>query len=148
MSPQAVLGARLAGQRLGARFLTVSAVISATGVALAAVVERRDTPIRAADHTLLGAVFGIAVPLVAYATASRATRDGGLERTLDAVGRFGADRRSAGLGFIAILASWGALISAALAAVGVALARGFDDASVAGDLAISVRIGALGGAVY
>jgi hypothetical protein len=140
-------GARLAAERVGARFAGVTAVFSMAGVALVAILERRGTPLRAADHTLLGAVFGIAIPLVAYATVSHAGREG-FAGVLDGVARWGPSRRHVAVGFLLALGGFAALLSAVLTVTGVTLARGLADPAWAADCATSLRIALLGGAAY
>jgi hypothetical protein len=141
------LGAATARGGLDRRLLLVALTLGSTAVAVAATFERRAWPIRAPDHTLVGVVFGIVVPVFAYACMAHATA-GGLVARLGTVARFGTDRRRAALGYLGVWVAIVALASAWFAALGLVVARGLGDPLLLGDCVVSMRIGLLGGAAY
>ena len=143
-----LLGLRLALARLLWRFAFVAVMTSASFVAVAGLLERRASPWRAADNTLIGAVFGVALPLLCYAAASRACAGGLLGRAVEALARFGSNRRASAAGLLAASCGAASLFGVIVAVIGVTVARGADDPALLGDALTSAWIGALGGACY
>jgi hypothetical protein len=140
-------GAALARAGVAERAIPLWIALASLGVALAGSLERMESPIRAADHTLVGAVFGIAIPLFAYACVRRATK-GGLGAQTFAVTRQGGHRRAAALGYLAGWAACVALVSAWFALLGVFFSRGAGDPALMADAMTSGRIALLGGLAY
>jgi hypothetical protein len=143
-----VAGAALAAVRLR-RGATLAALIAAALlVAFAALVERRLGPAAAADRTLVGAVFGLALPLLGYLALYTVTEAGRLDNALAVIARHGGQRKLAALGLVGACALALAAAGATLAALGVVLARGTADPRLARDLLASSWVGVLGGASY
>ena len=106
------VSALAAGVTLGARrlldpYLGVAAGIALLLVLLAARLERSVTSAGAADRALVGAAFGIALPLFAYAVVARASEGRRWDHALDVLARHGLDRRLGAFG--SILSSTAAL---------------------------------------
>ena len=143
-----VHGARLAAARLGKRWGLVAALASLAFVAATAVAERSSDSHLAAERTLLGAVFGLALPLLAYFTVGRALGDSGITSGVAPLARHGASRRSAllGVGLVSTLSL--ALSAAVLALVGVVFSRGVDGPGLARDVLTSGWVGLVGGLSY
>src|SRR6185295_19918964 len=59
------------------------------------VLERQSDAASAPDDSLRGAVFGIALPLLAYLVSERACQGQRLDRSVGGVARYGSDRRAA-----------------------------------------------------
>jgi len=142
------LGFATARSRLDYRFVTSLAVVAFAAVAGDAALERRAAPLHAVDATLAGAVFGLCIPLVAFAIVSRASTHGKVEDSVWPVARLGMDRRAAVLGLLSGAAFSSALLAGALAFSGVLLGAAKVDAGILRDATQSAWIGALGGAVY
>ncbi len=141
-------GANLAAARLRRRASLVAFLMAAGLVAAAALVERRSGGVAAADHTLVGAVFGVAVPLIGYLAVERSVDGRRLQASLDELARYGANRRAAALGLVGVCAALVAGAAVALALLGVVVARGTTDAGLAADLARSSWIAATAGVSY
>jgi hypothetical protein len=112
------------------------------------VLERRSNGSSAADSTLEGPVFGLALPLLAYLVSERLCDAQRLDRSVDSVARYGTDRRAALLGLLLVSAScvgFGSVLLTVAALLGAHAAQGAD---LARDLPASVVIAALSGAVY
>lgn len=141
-------GCALAADRLF-RVSTLVALLSAgLVVAFTSLVERRLGPASAADHSLVGAVFGLALPLLGYLALQAATRDDRLDSAVSPVARQGGDRKLAALGLVTACALGLAVAGALLSALGVVLARGAGDALLGSDLLASMWVGVLGGLSY
>jgi len=117
-------------------------------VVVAALLQRRVSPTRAADHTLTAAVFGLALPLLAHATLTQLSGGSRLEAVLVPVARHGGSRRLGAAGLVLTAAAWLASLGGILAALAVLLTRGTADPKLVGDLLSSVWLGVLGGACY
>jgi hypothetical protein len=141
-------GAQITLARFATRSLGIGSVFAATLVLLAGLLERREDLVHAADRTLVGAVFGIALPVLGYVLLGRASDGRRLDTALDALARHGADRQRALLG--AVLASAATLGAAGmlLASLGVVTARGIGDPRLIGDAALSSMIGLGAGVCY
>lgn len=142
------LGCAMAADRLRGRFGAVALSTVAAFVLAVALLERQAVPHGAATRTLLGAVFGLAMPLFVYAATSRVCGGRRLDTALYALARHGADRRACALGAVATLAAGAALAFAALAALSVVAARGTSDPALVRDALTSAWIAALGAASY
>ena len=142
-----------AGITLGARrllnpYLGIAAGITLLLVLLAARLERSVATAGAADRALIGAAFGIALPLFAYAVVARATEGGRWDHALDVLARHGLDRRLGAFG--SMLSASAALVLAGLVLGGLTatVARGFGDPLWARDALSSASVGALAGFCY
>lgn len=134
-------GMNLAATRLR-RPSSFAVGVAALGfVALDGLVEHHISATSAADTTLVGAVFGITIPLVAYLVSERANDAKRLDEALGELARHGADRRWAALGSLCATALLLCVAGAVLAALGALVARGHQVVTSAG-------IGALAGATY
>jgi hypothetical protein len=142
------MGAAAATARLAERAVLASAALTLAGVIVVAWAAHRFVPDEAVDYSLGGVVFGVALPLVAYAVVARVCRQGRLDVALRPLARHGADRRSATLGLVAATALRVAALGAACASFAVLVARGHLDGRGFIDAMNSAWIGALGGAVY
>jgi hypothetical protein len=142
------IGARLALARLRGASSALVLAISALAVFAAAVLERRSNAASAADDVLSGVAFGIAVPVLAYLISERACDGQRLDRSVDSVARYGADRRRAALGVLLTSALATALGGAFLVLIAMLGAHSLRDASLAFDLRSSVGIALVSGFAY
>ena len=143
-----VTAARMTWVRLGPRSFGVGAGFAAVLVVVAGLLERREDVVHAADRTLVGAVFGIALPVLGYFVLGRASDGRRLDVALDALVRHGADRRTALLGAVFSSALTLGVAGALLASLGVIAARSAGDPRLLLDLAASAAIGLGAGACY
>lgn len=141
-------GARIAALRLWRRASLVALLLAIGLVVVAALLERHSAALDAADHTLVGAVFGVAVPVLGYLVVECSTDSRRLDASLDELARHGANRRTAVLGLLGVCAALLAAAAAALAVIGVTVARGLSDAGLSRDLLASAWIGAVAGIAY
>ena len=142
------VGLSLARERLrGASALLVVA-LSLVVVFAVGVLERRASAQRAADDTLTIAVFGLALPVLAYLLSERVCAGQRLSRSVDAVARYGSNRRAALLGLLLASAVTMALLSALLTVVALLGARLPTDPGLYRELRSSLGIALLAGSVY
>jgi hypothetical protein len=129
-------------------YLGVAAGIALLLVLLVARLERSVTSSGAADRALVGAAFGMALPLFAYAVVARASEGRRWDHALDVLARHGLDRRLGAFG--SILSSTVALALAGLLLGGLTaiVARGFGDPLWGRDALRSASVGALAGFCY
>ncbi len=144
----ALAGVTAALTRLRQPAAAVAPTVALVFVVVAALLQRRVSPSRAADHTLVAAVFGLALPLLAHATLTQLTRGARLEAVLVPVARHGGSRRQGVAGVVVTAAVWLASLGGILAGLAVLVARGTGDPKLVSDLLSSVWLGALGGACY
>jgi hypothetical protein len=142
------VGALIARERLRGAVGPLVLVLSASAVYALGVLERRGSGTGAADSALEGPVFGFGLPILAYLVSERVCDGGRLDRAVDAVARYGADRRAALSGVLLVSAACTALSAVLLAVSALAGAHTLHDPSLASDLRASVGIAALSGAVY
>ncbi len=145
------VGAALARDRLRGAVVPLVLALSACTVYALAVLERRGHGSSAADGALEGPVFGLALPILAYLLSERLCDGQRLDRSVDCVARYGADRRAAQLGVLLVSAASMALGAALLtvtALLGAHSPHSPHDAAFASDVCTSVAIAALSGAVY
>jgi hypothetical protein len=138
----------LGRSRLDGRFVATLIGVTAPLVALAALVARRASPYGAADDTLVGVVFGVAIPLATYAILSRATDRSRFGSSVDALARHGANRRVVALGLLCVSALVGVLVAVLISLIGLWVARGADDPSLWADCLTSARIAVAAGFAY
>ncbi len=143
-----VTGLTLGTRRLLDPYLGTGAAIALFLVLLVARLERSLATAGAADRALIGAAFGIALPLFSYAVVARATEGRRWESAVDVIARHGLDRRTAALGVILACAGVLALAGLVLGALTATVAHGFGDASWLRDALSSGSVGAVAGAGY
>jgi hypothetical protein len=143
-----VFGAGAAASRLGARSVVASAAAAFAGVVAVAYAVTYFDVEHAVDEVLGGIVFGVALPLLAYAAVGIVSGQARLEDAALPLSRHGASRIQAILGMVLAAALRMAAVGAALAAVSVLAASDHLDLATLADAFTSAWIGALGGAVY
>jgi hypothetical protein len=143
-----VFGASAAFGKLRGRAVAAAAAGILALVSLLSWAARHFEVDDAVDHVLGGAVFGVVLPLVAYAAIGRVCGELRLEEAVRPISRHGGDRRAAVLGLVVATAFRVASLGVALAALAVLFARGRFDGPALIDAFTSAWIGALGGAVY
>jgi hypothetical protein len=141
-------GAALGFSRLRSLRSLVAVVGAAVLVVLGALLERRASSLTAADRTLVGIVFAVVVPLLAWGALVRVTSARRLEDSVRELARHGADRRQASAGIVLSAATAVALASAVLAELAVFVTRFPADPRLAADLITGAWIGLLSGAAY
>lgn len=142
------IGLALARERLSGASAIFALLLSAGALFAIGVLERQSDAPSAPDDTLRGAAFGIALPLLAYLVSERATEGKRLTRSVDAVARYGTNRRAALLGVLLASALYTALASALVTLAAVLGAHPPRSASLISDLRASVGIALIAGAVY
>lgn len=121
--------------------------VAATLAIVVAFVERRLGP-GAADRTLTGVTFGLALPLASLSIVSRTCRTLRLDHSFLELGRHGADRRGLALGQTAAAIAVCGVIGTFLGVVSVLAARGVQDPRLLRDIWATATIGAWAGAAY
>ncbi|MEO6600504.1 MAG: hypothetical protein ABIQ16_11560 [Polyangiaceae bacterium] len=142
------LGVLLARERLRSFGALLVLLLSCTAVYALGVIERRRDATSAADTVLTGAVFGIALPLLAYLVSDRVCAGQQLSRSVDVIARYGSDRRATVLGLLLSSALCMALVAALLTTAALVGARTPGSGAFMHDLRISVGIALLTGEVY
>ncbi|HEY3256700.1 MAG TPA: hypothetical protein VGJ91_22240 [Polyangiaceae bacterium] len=143
-----LLGLTLARERLrglGAPFVLL---LSCAALFAIGALERQSDATSAPDDALRGAVFGVALPLLAYLVTERVCAAERLQRSVDGVARYGANRRAAVLGLLLASALCSALSGALLTIAALLGAHAPRSASLLADLRASVGIALCAGAVY
>lgn len=141
-------GWQLGASRVRRRSLVSIAVIAGAFVVVIARLERLRASAFAADRTLTGAAFGIALPLVAYFVLDRLTARTSLRDGVTAVSRHGVSRRAAALGLLARACALCAMLGATLAVVAVVGARSSTDPALLRDMVASAGIGIVASTSY
>jgi len=143
-----VLGATLTRTRLPSRGAFMAFVVALGVVVIVALLERRAGPLAAADRALTGVVFGLTVPLLAYAAFEAALGGRRLDGAVRAIALQGGNRRSAVLGVCATLGLVLAVSTMAIAAAALLAAYSPSDPRLLEDLGRTTWIAALGGLAY
>jgi hypothetical protein len=120
----------------------------AAGVVVTGLLERAREPAYAADRTLLGATFGVALPIFCYALFGVVHRSAPTLALFEPLARHGADRRALSLGLFGALAATAALAGAVFGVLAVFSARDIGDARLVGDALASSWSGASIGVAY
>jgi hypothetical protein len=141
-------GLTLGARRLLEPYLATGAAITLLLVLLVARLERSVSAAGASDRALVGAAFGIALPLFAYAVVARASDGRRWDGALDVIARHGIDRRLAALGVILACAAALALAGLVLGMLTATVAHGFGDPSWLRDGLSSASVGAVAGVCY
>ena len=142
------IGLALARERLQSASALLVLSLSLAGLFAIGVLERQSDAPSAPDDALQGAVFGIALPLLAYLVSERVCEGKRLDRSVDGVARYGSDRRAALLGLLLASALCSALVSALLTVAALLGAHAPRAPSLIADLRASVGIAILAGVVY
>lgn len=127
--------------------LAAGVVVAAVFAMLVALVERRLGP-GAADRTLTGITFGLALPLAALSVVIRTCRTFRLDQAFSELALHGADRRGLALGQTVAAASTCGAIGTFLGVVSVLAARRVQDPALLHDIWATATVGAFAGAVY
>jgi len=143
-----VLGVEITRTRLTSRGAWMAFVVALGVVVFVALLERHTGPLAAADRTLTGAVFGVAVPLLTYAAFEAALGGQRLDVAVRAIARHGGNRRKAIVGSCATLGGVLAASTIALATVALLAAYSPSDPRLFADLASTTWIAALAGLAY
>lgn len=101
MSPY-ILGARLASAQLRGKLLTLGFALMALLVASIGLLERTESLVGAADRSLLGVVFGWALPLTTFFIVSDISGQARLASGNTRLGRYGQNQRKLLLGELAL----------------------------------------------
>jgi hypothetical protein len=142
------IGLALARERLRGPGSALVLLLSCAALFAISVLERQSDTASAPDDALSGAVFGIALPLLAYLVSERVCAGERLERSVDGVARYGTNRRAALLGLLLASALCTALAGALITVVALLGAHAPHSTALAADLSASVGIALLAGAVY
>jgi hypothetical protein len=142
------IGLALARERLRGVSALLVLLLSSAALFAVGVLERQSDAASAPDDALRGAVFGIALPLLAYLVSERVCDGQRLDRSVDAVARYGSNRRAALLGTLLASALISALAGALITVAALLGAHAPHSRSLAADLHASVGIALLAGAVY
>src|SRR3954467_7094742 len=102
------VGLALARERLRGPSAPLVLLLGCLALFAIGALERTSDAASAADDTL-SAVFGIALPLVAYLVSERVCDGKRLEGSVDGIARYGTDRRAAFLGVLLASAACTAL---------------------------------------
>jgi hypothetical protein len=141
-------GTLLAQSRVTLGSSAAAGVFALTVVLIVSLLERRQDPELAADRALTGIVFGISIPLLAYAVVDRVSRRGRLDAAVVPVTRYGANRRGAILGILVWCALVTGVLSTVLAVTAVLASRGLHDPALPADVMASAWIAFFGAAAY
>lgn len=138
----------LARERLRGYGVWFVLLLSCGAVYALGMIERRRDSANAADTVLMGAVFGVALPIFAYLLSDRVCAGQQLSRSVDVLARHGTDRRALVLGLLLGSALCVALASALLTTAALLGARAPSSSVFLHDFRISVGISLLAGEVY
>ena len=139
------VGALLARARLRGPGAPLVLSLCTASVFAVAVLERHSDAGAAVDDTLTGAVFGLTLPLLAYLLSERLCLGDRLEHSVDAVARYGSNRRAALLGLLLTSAACMAFTSVVLTWAGL---LGAQPAGLARELLSGTEIALVSGAAY
>jgi hypothetical protein len=124
------------------------ALLAVAAAALVALAERRVESFGATGRVLTGFVFGLLVPLMLVANATRVLMPMRLDASAAIFARLGASRRAVALGLVAASMCSGAILAAILGAVGALVAHDPTAPPRAIDALTTAWIGVLTGAAY
>lgn len=137
------VGFALARERARGIGLPIAFALTACGVFVAGVLERRSSASTATDDVLSGVVFGLVVPVLAYLVSQRVSGGQRLDQCVEGVARYGASRRAAALGVLLFAALLSACASALLTLLALLGTR-----APAADLRVSLGIAFAAGLGY
>jgi hypothetical protein len=142
------IGLALTRERLRGPGAALVLLLSCAALYAISVLERQSDAASAPDDALGGAVFGIALPLLAYFVSERACAGQRLERSVEGVARYGTNRRAALLGVLLASALCSAIVGALFTVAALLGAHATYSTSVLADMRTSVGIALIAGAVY
>ncbi len=145
------LGVLLVRERLRGFGTLLVLLLSCAALYAVGALERRHsaTADLAADTVLIGAVFGVALPILSYLLSERVCEKTQLAQSVDVLARHGSDRRALVLGLLlgsALCMALAAALLTTVALLGVHPAP--SNRAFLRDLRVSVAIALLSGAVY
>jgi hypothetical protein len=143
-----VIGFALARERLRGPSAALVLLFTCAALFAIGVLERQSNAASAPDDALQGAVFGIALPILAYLVSERVCGGERLDRSVDGVARYGCDRRAALLGVLLASALCSALAGALITTFALLGAHTPHSATLAFDLRTSVGIALIAGPAY
>jgi hypothetical protein len=141
-------GVALARERLRGPSAPLVLCLSCVALFAIGVLERQSDPVSAPDDALVGAVFGIALPLVAYLVSERTCDGTRLDRSVDCLARYGVNRRAALCGVLLVAALSSAFAGALLTICALLGAHAPHSPTLLADLRASAGIALFAGAVY
>lgn len=141
-------GATLAYERMRGPSAPLVLCLSSLALFAIGVLERQSDALSAPDDALAGAVFGIALPLVAYLVSERLCDGMRLDRSVDSLARYGTNRRAALCGVLLVSALSSAVAGALLTVSALLGAHSTHSPTLFADLRVSVGIGLVAGVVY
>ena len=141
-------GALLARERMRGISGPLVLLLSCAALFAISVLERQSDASSAPDDALRGAVFGVALPLLAYFVSERACAGERLENSVEGVARYGTNRRAALVGVLLVSALVSALASALITVAALLGAHAPHSSLLPADLRASVGIALIAGAVY
>lgn len=141
------LGFSMARERILRRPTLLSALLGAGLVVVAGLIERRAGSAGAVDRTL-AATFNVVVPLLTFGVAAEAGGRRNLRDGVWSAARYGVARRDVALGAVGAAVLVSAILSTLLAALAVTVAHAEGNPPLARDLFTSGWIAALTAAAY
>jgi hypothetical protein len=143
-----VSGARIAWTRSTNPASLVSLLAGLLIVAAAAELERRSSPVLAADRALGGAALGLVLPVSIYLLLEHVHAGGTAKDAFRALRQRGGDGRRAAVGAKLVSLAMGGVLGVLVALVAVALGRGWSDPMLVEDALRSSVVGMWGGLAY
>lgn len=140
-------GARIAWTRGRSPASLVTLIVGLLLVAAAAELERRGSPVLAADRALGGAAFGLVLPVSIYLLVGQ-MHVGPVKDARRALRQRGAHGRHVAIGTHLVCLAMGGLLGMLVALVAVVLGRGWSDPMVVVDALQSSVVGMWGGVAY
>ena len=141
-------GVAIARERLRGPSAPLVLFLSCVALFAIGVLERQSDAVSAPDDALMGAVFGIALPLVAYLVSEVACAGLRLDRSVDCLARYGTNRRAALCGVLLVSALSSAFAGALLTVSALLGAHAPRSPTLLADLRASVGIALVAGVVY
>jgi len=141
-------GVALACERMRGPSAPLALFLSCVALFAIGVLERQSDAVSAPDDALVGAVFGVALPLVAYLVSERACDGMRLDRSVDSLARYGTNRKAALSGVLLVSTLSCALAGALLAVSALLGAHAPHSSTLLADLRASVGIALASGVVY
>jgi len=141
-------GATIARERMRGPSAPLILCLSCVALFAIGVLERQSDALSSPDDTLAGAVFGIALPLMAYLVSERVSDGTRLDRSVDCLARYGTNRRAALCGVLLVSALSSALCGVLLTVSALLGAHSTHSPTLLIDLRVSVGIGFVAGVVY
>jgi len=141
-------GVAIARERMRGPSAPLVLGLSCVALFAVGVLESQSDAVSAPDDALVGAVFGIALPLLAYLVSERACDGTRLDRSVDCLARYGTNRRAALCGVLLVSALSSAFAGALLTVSALLGAHAPRSPTLLTDLRASVGIALVAGVVY